>query len=300
MKLAILTEDRYENPKELNPYTDNILKEETLLVNAFKKHDVEAIRCSWSNSEIDWSQFSAVLFRSTWDYFNRLEEFNKFIFHLPDNMVLLNSERLIQWNQDKRYLFDLANAGIRIPKTILLVKSDRRRLAEIIGELSMDDAVIKPCVSGAAKNTYKISSKILETELEKKLLRFRKTEDFLLQEFMPKIVSEGEISLVFFKDQFSHAILKKAKAGDFRVQDDFGGSIEKYTPTEAEIRFGSRCIKACKKLPVYSRVDIAYNHFDELCLMELELIEPELWFREFPDAADTMVNACLKEISSGL
>ena len=113
----------------------------------------------------------------------------------------------------------------------------------------------------------------------------------MLQPFQHNIVTRGEISMMVFNGQFTHAILKKAKAGDFRVQDDFGGSVHDYNPTQEEINFAQSAIRGCPELPVYARVDIFYANNDELAVGELELIEPELWFRNYPKAASVLAKA---------
>ena len=97
--------------------------------------------------------------------------------------------------------------------------------------------------------------------------------------------------MMVFNGKFTHAILKKAKAGDFRVQDDFGGSVSDYSPTNEEITFAENTVKACPELPIYARVDIFTDNNTKIALSELELIEPELWFRHHPEAATVLAEA---------
>ena len=97
--------------------------------------------------------------------------------------------------------------------------------------------------------------------------------------------------MMVFNGKFSHAVLKAAKPGDFRVQDDFGGSVKMYTPTVEEIEFAENTVKACQELPIYARVDIFTDNDNHIALSELELIEPELWFRYFPQAAKKLASA---------
>ena len=101
----------------------------------------------------------------------------------------------------------------------------------------------------------------------------------IFQEFLKNIVTKGEVSLIVIGGKFTHAVKKNAKKGDFRVQDDHGGKVEKYSPTIKEIKFAEECIKKCPYFPIYARVDIVYDNENECSLCELELIEPELWFR---------------------
>ena len=95
----------------------------------------------------------------------------------------------------------------------------------------------------------------------------------------------GEIAIILFGGKYSHAVLKKAKEGDFRVQDDFGGTVEKINPSKDLIALAEKTIQKLKPIPFYSRVDIILNNENSPVIMELELIEPELWFRFKVDAA---------------
>ena len=121
-------------------------------------------------------------------------------------------------------------------------------------------------------------------------------EDFLFQEFMTDITKNGEISLILISGKFTHAVKKIAKEGDFRVQDDHGGKVEIYYPSNEEIRFAEDCLKCCVELPIYARVDIVYDNNNKISLGELELIEPELWFRNNPNSAKLLAEEINKII----
>ncbi len=103
--------------------------------------------------------------------------------------------------------------------------------------------------------------------------------EMIIQEFQESVLTFGEISMVVFGGKFSHAVLKKGKKNDFRVQDDFGGSVSLYNATKNEIAFAEEVVSGCFYQPVYARVDVLYDNEKNLVLSELELIEPELWFR---------------------
>ena len=113
---------------------------------------------------------------------------------------------------------------------------------------------------------------------------------------MTYITKNGEISLILIAGKFTHAVKKIAKKGDFRVQDDHGGKVEVYYPSIEEIRFAEDCLKCCDELPVYARVDIVYDNNNKISLGELELIEPELWFRNNPNSAKLLAEKINKII----
>jgi hypothetical protein len=119
----------------------------------------------------------------------------------------------------------------------------------------------------------------------------------IIQDYQKNITTKGEIALVFFGDKYSHSVLKMVKKGDFRVQDDFGGSIHAYTPNQNEIDFAKKVISAINLLPDYARVDLIWDNNSDLCLSELELIEPELWFRKENTAAKSLTEQIIKILS---
>ena len=120
----------------------------------------------------------------------------------------------------------------------------------------------------------------------------------LFQKFLNNITTQGEISLILIGGKYTHAVKKIAKKGDFRVQDDHGGSVEKYNPKDLEITFAEDCFKASPYRPIYARIDIVYDNNNKPSLSELELIEPELWFRNYPKAAELLAEEIFNLISS--
>lgn len=118
----------------------------------------------------------------------------------------------------------------------------------------------------------------------------------LLQEFQNNILENGEISFMVFGGKFTHAVLKKANGGDFRVQDDWGGTVHEYSPSADEIKFAEEVVaKSHPHLP-YARVDVMKDNRGKLSLIELELFEPELWFRKHHPAAELFAGIILETV----
>ena len=295
--IVLLTEDRYELPSYSNDYVNNILLEAKLLKDELEALGLKVERKSWSNSNYDWSTTKAVVFRTTWDYFDRFKEFRSWIEKVKDNVMLINSWDIIEWNMDKHYLDDLAQNGIDVTPTLFIEKGDDLSLKMAFKKLGHEEAILKPVISGAARHTYRINRVNLD-ELEGQFAALINEESMMIQPFMKNILSFGEISLMLFDGKYSHAIIKKAKPGDFRVQDDFGGTVEHYKASEEEIQFAENVFKACKYQPVYGRVDMTYDNDDKLVVMELELVEPELWFRYNKNSAALMARALANKINS--
>ena len=294
--IVVLTDHRYVAPKERTPYIENVLREDELVMKALAKQGLKVARKSWDDPDFDWSTTKYAIFRTTWDYFDRYPEFSRWLEKASKQTQFINSKSLIYWNIDKHYLKDLSKAGVNIPKTVFVEQGSGVTLADAISSaktnngFTTDTYILKPCVSGAARHTYKIEEDEIEghEEIFQKLVT---QEAMMLQEFQKNIVSEGEISMMVFNGEFTHAVLKIVKPGDFRVQDDFGGTIHDYAPNQEQIAFAQSVVEAAPELPIYARVDIFKDNSGNRALAELEIFEPELWFRLNPNAADILAKA---------
>lgn len=290
---AILTESRYEDPPERNDYINNVLLEDGLLKSALEELGFSVCRVDWARKDIDWNEIGCAVFRTTWDYFHRFDEFKEWMKRLEKQTTLFNSPEILYWNIDKHYLLDLEEKGVRIPPTQIIKSGSDRSLEELVLKTGWDELILKPTISGAARHTYRFKKE--ETEALEKIFReLILNEDMMLQEFIPSVLDKGEASFMVFGGKFSHAILKRAKPGDFRVQDDFGGTVHEYRASDEEIRFAEEVMKACPELPVYGRVDVIWDGNGRAMVSELELIEPELWFR-FDEKAAPLLAKSLKE-----
>ncbi len=294
--VVLLTDSRYVAPQKTDQYTQNVLTEDGLVSEALVNRGLRVWRTNWDNPDFDWSTTRYILFRTTWDYFNRFDEFKVWLESVSKKTKLINSDSLIKWNIDKFYLEDLSRKGIRIPPTIFIKPKDRRTLSEIIGLSDWPEVILKPAISGGARHTYRIKASEAK-EFEYIYQTLIKSEAMLLQEFQHLIMEKGEVAFMVFGGKYSHAILKKGKEGDFRVQDDFGGTVHDYQANREEIAFAEQVVAACTSQPVYARVDVLWDNNDQPCLSELELIEPEMWFRNHNPAAESMANALVKHIT---
>lgn len=287
---TILTDQRWVNPETMDDYTSNVLLEDKLLLEALKRKGFKVNRKSWDDKAFDWSLTKYVIFRTTWDYFDRFNEFSEWLKDVQTKTKLINPRELILWNIDKHYLGDLEKKGIPIPPTVFIEKGEHRTLAEIAHSTGWNKFILKPVVSGAARHTYMFESKDIQTH-ETVFRELIQEEAMMLQEFQENIFDKGEIALMIFGGKYSHAVLKKAKPGDFRVQDDFGGTLHDHEPNKEEIEIAEACMRACPQLPLYARVDIMWDNNGKPVVGELEMIEPELWFRRDEKSADRLADA---------
>jgi glutathione synthase/RimK-type ligase-like ATP-grasp enzyme len=252
------------------------------LVLSLNRLGIETAACNWNDPTVDWSRFDAVLIRTTWDYFKHYAAFQQWLERLP--IPAINNTRLLQWNSDKRYLLDLEQQGIAIIPTRIAAAKDLR---ETLSTMQSREVVVKPTVSGGAWHTLR--GMVGEAVFDQAVTQLPQDLDYMLQSFVPEVVSNGEWSLLFFDGHYSHAVLKRAASGDYRVQADFGGSTEAIEPGADIIASAQQVLSATAAIghadQAYARVDgvIVDGRF---LLMELEMIEPLLFLKNRPDAAE--------------
>lgn len=288
--ITLLTCRAYYKPDIVTPYIQNILLEQELLKSAFEAQGLKVDITYWDNPTYEWQETKSVLFRTIWDYFERFNEFWEWLEQVKTKTRLINSYELIKWNIDKHYLKDISSWGIETVPTYFADKGCNMKLHEIAKRNQWKDLVIKPAISASAFKTYKILAN--EIQVNEKLFNSLVQErNMLVQPYFETITQLGEASLMVFDGKFTHAILKKAQPGDFRVQDDFGGTVHNYIPTKAEINFAEKVFETCKTKPVYGRVDIVWDNDKNFYLSELEIIEPELWIRNYPKCAERIAEA---------
>lgn len=276
--VVILTDHRYVDPKERDWYINQVLLEDNLLLEALSKKGLKVCKKDWADTNFKWESTSHAIFRTTWDYFERFDEFFDWMEKTKNKTNFINSYETIKWNIDKHYLKELSDNGINIAPTLFIEKGEKVTLSELFKKTKWSQAVIKPSISGAARQTYKINPRHC-FEFESIFKKLTSNESMLFQEYLNNITIMGEISLIMIGGEYTHAVKKIAKKGDFRVQDDHGGTVEEYIATESEISFAKLCLDKCPFNPIYARVDIVYDNKNMPSLSELELIEPELWFR---------------------
>ena len=276
--VVLLTDSRYVNPKKIDPYIQNVLKEDRLVMDGLEKLNLRTIKKDWNDTNFNWSSTKSAIFRSTWDYFDQFSNFRNWLELVKEQCYLINPYEQINWNLDKHYLLDLQKLDLPIVESVFVSKKTQLNLETISKSKNWKDIVIKPTISGAARHTYHLKNYEIK-KFQDKWLSLTNNEDFMVQEFQKNILSSGEIAVMIFGGEYSHSVLKKAKKGDFRVQDDFGGSVEKINPSLEIIELAEKTVKSLKTMPIYARVDIIFDNDSNPVISELELIEPELWFR---------------------
>ncbi|MSO53363.1 MAG: hypothetical protein CK533_12715 [Acidobacterium sp.] len=235
-----------------------------------------------------------VVLRSTWDYHRVPTMFTAWLEAMADSRrPLLNPADVARGNIDKIYLQGLSAAGIAIPRSRWVEQPDASALAAIMRDEGWAQAVLKPRISATAHGTLFIANDARPSDDD---LAPARTSGALVQEFIPEIRDRGEVSLIYAGRVFSHAVLKRAADGDFRVQKDFGGAVEPLMPSAGLLEFGEAVMAQVPASCAYARVDIVESARGPL-LMELELIEPELYFSIVPGSAERVAQAIVARLA---
>ncbi|MES2419536.1 MAG: hypothetical protein V4541_15220 [Bacteroidota bacterium] len=266
--------------------------EDDRLLNFLITKGLKIEKVIWNDPQIKWENYELAILKSPWDYFDLIEDFYTWLGQLKQKDIrLLNPIDIVKWNADKHYLQDIANAGLNVTPSIFINKGDRVDLKDYFDQLNTDKFIIKPSVSGGSKNTFKVTATNVH-EIEAKMNTLLLKEDFIVQPFLTEIEKVGEWSFLFFGGKYSHALLKKVKTGDFRVQHSHGGTIHPQQPSQQAIESAQQYVDQFAKDCLYARVDGAIVN-GEFLLMELELIEPFLFLATNEYALENYYQALL-------
>ena len=250
------------------------VSDDELVISPLNKLGWEIKTISWRDKNVAWEDFEAVIIRTTWDYQKSPKEFLAVLREISAKTKLENSLKIVEWNLSKTYLRELKEKGIKIVSTIWgSPEIDQMAFNHWFSYFQTDEIIIKPIISATAEDTFRL------TEFREDLSQIFAEKEFMVQPFMPNIVSEGEYSLFYFGGNYSHIICKSPKKNDFRVQEEHGGIITSVKPTNQMLETAEKILQNIPELPLYARVDLVRDSENEFCLMELELIEPALYLR---------------------
>jgi len=263
-----------------------------LLADELQRRGVATEAVVWDDPAADWAAFDRLVLRSCWDYHLQPGAFLEWL----DSREragdrIFNPPALVRQNMHKSYLRGLDSGGIPIPPTAWLHRGRSVSLAGLLEQRGWTEAVVKPAVSACAFQTFGVSSASAPLEQDR-LDRMLQAGDVLVQRFLPEIQSEGEWSLVFFAGRYSHAVRKRPKGGDFRVQAHLGGTVAAEDPPDSLVQQAEAVADRVPRPWVYARIDgILVDGL--FVLLEAELTEPVLFLSCEKKAAGRFADALL-------
>lgn len=262
---------------------------------------------SWDDPAVAWERFDACLIRTTWDYMERRPAYVSWAERVAAASPLFNAAAIVRWNTDKRYLADLERLGAAIIPTIWLEAGARADLPELLSRHGWTRAFLKPAVGATSRETLRFDADppglaAAAAHLERLLPR----EAMLLQPYLAEVETIGEVSAIFIDGELSHGVRKIPPPGDYRVQDDFGARDLPHRFGDAEVSQARALLDlvpaACPEWKpdgrplLYARADFLPSGDGRLLLTELELVEPSLFFRHAPEAAERLAEALLARL----
>ncbi len=263
----------------------------------------------WDDAAVDWRRFDAVLLRTTWDYQHRPAAFRAWIDRVAAVTRLFNAAPVVHWNTHKHYLRDLAAAGVPLAPTRWLARGERVDVEHVVRAAGWSEGFLKPCVGATARETLRFAATAAGFAAARAhTARLLPHEDLMLQPFLAPVLTRGEWSAIAVDGVITHCVRKVPVPGDYRVQDDFGARDEPFAPAAAERALADRTIAlACRPggpVPgasgaplLYARADFLWDDAGDCVLTELELVEPSLFFRHAPAAAETLAAALLARLA---
>ena len=186
------------------------------------------------------------------------------------NLPVSNPARVLAWNSDKRYLSELAARGVAIPPTVFTDDLSQALVDRVFADTGAEELIVKPAVSGGAWKTQRLR--------RGDAIDAAPGTTMLVQPYVPTIATEGETSLLYFGGRFSHAVNKRPVAGEFRIQEEFGGLYASVpSPPAGAVALAEQVLAAVDEPLLYARIDMVPDADGRWLLMEAELIEPDFY-----------------------
>ncbi|HEX8842338.1 MAG TPA: hypothetical protein VF757_08565 [Sphingomicrobium sp.] len=236
----------------------------------------------------DLDAYDLVLPLVAWGYHKDYDRWLAFLDRCEaDSVALINPPALLRWNGDKAYLAELADRGVPTVPTMAVEQCCDEDLEEARRRFGSEWLVIKPPISASAHGTHRIGPK-------DELPHDSRGKPMIVQPLIEEIANTGEFSLMLFGGIYSHAVVKRPKSGDFRVQEYLGGvTLPCKAPPSGAIELARAALKAAPTATSYARVDIVPDDDGVLRIMELELVEPSLFLNHAPDGGASFAHAIL-------
>ena len=275
---------------------------DSLVIDVLQQRGIAVEEVSWRAPSVDWNRYDLVVQRSSWDYQQAPDEYLRVLGEIERSSARLeNSLQIAEWNIRKTYLRELQSAGITIVPTEWLQSPSVADLKQLFELLNSDEVVVKPVIGANADDAFRLrpDSPLSVWQAAEHAFDGSRRRDAcpaataLAQPFVKSVTTLGEVSLIFFRGEYNHSVLKTPKSGDFRVQEEHGGRIQPYQLATAVIEFARRSLEPIPGITLYARVDIVFLAGGQPAIMETELIEPSLYLsfdvdapRRFADAIE--------------
>lgn len=250
--------------------------DEAPLLAALAAEGLTAAALAWDDPTVDWSAARMTVLRATWNYPLRPRAFLDWLAATAQVTDLWNRLPAVRWNLHKSYLLDLEHHGVAVTPTELVPQGSDRSLADVTAARGWREVVIKPAVSASSYGTKKFRDG-QRGEGEAHLRSLAVEGDALVQRYLPSVEDYGERALIWIDGELTHAVRKSPR---FDEDPESVSAALPIAPAEAELAMAAvaGATAAVGEAPMYARIDVAPGPQGDPLLMELELIEPSLYF----------------------
>jgi glutathione synthase/RimK-type ligase-like ATP-grasp enzyme len=266
--------------------------EDRVLAKALRRVGWSVAHPIWNDPAVDWSSYRIAIVRSTWDYHRQRPAYLRWVRSTARRVELWNRPEVLRWNTDKRYLRDLARAGVPVVPTLWSPPGRPLDLAEAMDEHGWEMVVVKPAVSAAGDRTFRVGRAEADAG-QRALARICRTGTGIVQPFWSSVESTGERSFVFLDGRFSHSVRRVPLFPRHARR-----RRERLAPASRAMRsVATQALSACPKDLLYARVDLIADAEGDWRVLEVELTEPSLFFVPYPKGAGTMAAAIVRRLA---
>ena len=266
----------------------DLTTDDALFAAALERRGARVEAAVWDDRTVAWSRAAAVVIRSTWDYHLRLPRFLHWVDSVAAVTTLHNDHRVVRWNSHKKYLGELAGRGVPVIQTIFADVGTQLDLGAVAESIGAEELVVKPAVSASAHETRRFAMSA-RLEGQSHLDRLLAERDVMIQPHVAALAERGELSLMYARGVFSHAVRRRSALVDTSTMAKSAAAEASGAARACASRVLEAASAATDVAPnelLYARVDLAEVAPDEYVLLELELIEPSLFLAHVPTAAE--------------
>ncbi|HKE35977.1 MAG TPA: hypothetical protein VKB39_01005 [Candidatus Baltobacteraceae bacterium] len=278
--------------------------DDELAAHALAELGVRVRPAVWTDAAVDWGAADLCVLRSTWDYHRQPNEFYRWVDAVSQRTHLINPPAVVRWNAHKFYLRDLQKCGVPIVASEFLERGAVVRLAELMQRRNWQEVVLKPAHGASAHGVMHVRREAAQvSEGDAYLRELLSAGDAIVQPYLESIATHHERALAFIDGTFSHAVTKApfmhahARLGDRAGMPPGASGEVPVEATDEEIAVASAALRASPPGHVYARVDLVRDDEGQLCILEVELIEPTLYLYADPSAPSRLARAIVERSS---
>lgn len=273
----------------------NLTADDITAVEPLRKRGIDVRAAVWNDPTVNWDGTTAIIIRSPWDYYLDIGGFTGWLDRIEAlGIPVWNPLPVLRWNINKHYLEDLRAEGVPIPHTVWCEQGTKADLTSVLKTAGLSEAVVKPIISASGHRTFRTSPESASLH-QKEFDEIVHSSGAIVQEYLHGVRDEGEWSFLFFGGRFSHTVLKKPASHEFRVQEEHGGEYFSELPDKDLIRQAEDIVRRVNYPLLYARAD-GINVNGTLVLIELELVEPQLFLPFHPEGAERFANAVAESL----